>query len=59
MPEPGSLWRGDGRRAVRVMATADNWVMLRKPNCIPFCLHVKEFRQRFVPVRSKPTKEKE
>ncbi len=34
----------DGRvgDVVRVMAVADNWAMVRRKGCIPFCLLVKD-----------------
>lgn len=36
-------WRFDGHGRVRLMAVADNYVMCRRPGCIPFVLSVQKW----------------
>lgn len=37
-----------GQTHVIIMAVVDNYVMCRYPRCMPFCLPLKNFMQKFV-----------
>jgi len=51
MPEENTKdwpqWWHDSRGSVRVMTVCENYVMARRPRCVPFVRHVNDFKIAF------------
>lgn len=46
LAQPGSKWK-DHIGVIRIMAQAENHVMVRRPSCLPFALSLKELAKHY------------
>ena len=45
----------DKTGAIKVMAVADNWAMIRRKGCVPFCVFVNDLMVKYTLHRQEPS----